>query len=175
MGFDLSGKNPIIHTPEEDFKILIKYDHDKWDSWAERQKEMQDSGEQDIYWEEYNNFQNSNPGTYFRNNVWWWRPLWDYVCANCDHFLTEDDMDAGSWNNGSFITKAKSKRIARTLRKLIDEGHTQMYQDSYMDWANKAKDSDKEESKWLSNYPFSVENVSSFATFSDESGGFYIC
>ena len=22
----------------------------------------------------------SERGEYFRNNVWWWRPLWDYCC-----------------------------------------------------------------------------------------------
>ena len=32
----------------------------------------------------------SEKGDYFRNNCWWWRPLWDFVCDNVD-VITDDD------------------------------------------------------------------------------------
>ena len=28
-------------------------------------------------------------GEYFRNNVWWWRPLWDFV-AHIDELYSEE-------------------------------------------------------------------------------------
>ena len=28
-------------------------------------------------------------GEYFRNNVWWWRPLWDFV-AQIDELYSEE-------------------------------------------------------------------------------------
>ena len=43
-----------------------------------------------------------NPDKYFRNNVWWWRPLWDYVCNTCYDILSEKDMNAGSYNDYNF-------------------------------------------------------------------------
>ena len=44
-----------------------------------------------------------NPGVYFRNNVWWWRPLWDFVCMQCDDFMTESQKMGGSYNDGKLI------------------------------------------------------------------------
>ena len=32
----------------------------------------------DVYGENPKN----EKGEYFRNNVWWWRPLGDFVCSN---------------------------------------------------------------------------------------------
>lgn len=61
-------------------------------------------------------------GAYFRNNVWWWRPLWQLVCSVCDDILTEDDMDSGTFNNGHLIQSDKATKMGNRLWKLLDNG-----------------------------------------------------
>ena len=168
MGFDLSGKNPKMNIPEESFRILCKYN--KIERFDEKHSAMDEAGERDIYWEEYNEFEAANPGVYFRNNCWWWRPLWDFVCNTCEDFLTPNDMERGSYNDGHLITKVKSKRIAVRLNKLLKSDDVRDYALSYMDW----KDSQDEDS-FRKDYPFSEKNVERFARFCEESGGFWIC
>ena len=112
----------------------------------------------------------SETGVYFRNNCWWWRPLWDYVCDKCADFLTETDMMNGQYNNGALITKVKSKRISTRLKKLLKSGDVGDYEIAYENWLE-AQDEDN----FRTNYPFSEENVRRFAKFCEESGGFWIC
>ena len=174
MGFDISGKNPKINVSEKSFVILTKYKMDNYDSWDDWCNAMKEDDVEEKYWEEYESYQDANPGIYFRNNVWWWRPLWDYVCDHCD-CLEEKDYSKGWYNDGSFINKAKSKQIASTLRRLIKENHTSDYELAYEEFRKNKAESDDKEDSFKSNYPFCVENVRRFAKFCEESGGFYIC
>lgn len=65
-------------------------------------------------------------GKYFRNNVWWWRPLADYVCdvapeiaAGCKHWHS---------NDGDGLDAEASIRLADVLDKEIAEGRTLSYE-----------------------------------------------
>jgi hypothetical protein len=67
----------------------------------------------------------SEAGKYFRNNVWWWRPLADYVCevapeltAKCRHWQT---------NDGDGLNAKDSRALAAILKQKIAEGHTLAY------------------------------------------------
>ncbi len=66
------------------------------------------------------NHKNKN-GEYFRNNVWWWRPLADFVCekTNCI-----DEQDKVNWQNngGHVVDEALAKQIATQLKALIVSG-----------------------------------------------------
>ena len=53
-------------------------------------------------------------GQGFRNNVWWWRPLWDYVCEHCD--LSEKAKQSGNYNDGYLVDKDTAIHIADTLK-----------------------------------------------------------
>ena len=143
MGFDLSGKNPTLHTnmPE---------DPQDWDAQQAWHKE--------------------NPGVYFRNNVWWWRPLWAYVSNVCSDILKDIDIEYGSSNNGHFVSKAKSIKIGKRLDKLHKSGDIAAYEEEHKRLLSEMSDDDFQKS-----YPFSEDNVQSFAVFAKECGGFYIC
>ena len=104
-------------------------------------------------------WQQNTPGAYFRNNVWWWRPLWQFVCTSCDGILTSVDIEEGQMNNGHRISKTKAKRIAAKIRSMDKKGLIRDYEYQWLD---------KE-------YPFNVKNVRDFAKFCDKSGGFDIC
>lgn len=68
-------------------------------------------------------------GKYFRNNVWYWRPLATYVqkvapdiCCKCKHWQS---------NDGNGLNSTDSIRLADRLQAEIDSGRTQAYAIKY--------------------------------------------
>ena len=120
MGFDLYGMSPQINKkyPHRYKKIMKKYGKDGWLDWSQ---DIPDTIKEE-YFELKEQYEKNNPGDYFRNNVWWWRPLWNLVCVSCDDILTEKDISGGSYNNGHKISKTKATRIGKRLSKLIADG-----------------------------------------------------
>ena len=109
MGFDLYGLNPKGDIP----KPIIT-------DW-EDEKQADD----------FLKYQDETPGSYFRANVWWWRPLWQYVTVACYDILTEKDMERGDYNDGHRISKTKASRIASRLKKLDKNGSIMKYESEY--------------------------------------------
>ena len=70
--------------------------------------------EREKYWEKQNKYQEENVGVYFRNNVWFWRPLWNYVYDTTD-VLTEEDHRLGHENSCHPIGADKAVRIGLAL------------------------------------------------------------
>jgi hypothetical protein len=70
-------------------------------------------------------------GEYFRNNCWWWRPLWDYVADVCSDFITDKDHSSGHYNDGHLIEKARAERIAARLRQLCESGKVLDFEREY--------------------------------------------
>ena len=185
MGFDIHGMNPVERVfDEEKYPTYNKYSNVDFN---DRIKLFKDDEElESKYYDEMNARENENPGIYFRNNCWFWRPLWSYVCQRCDDILDGDDAEGGSWNDGYEISEEKASAIAKRLFELIDSGETKGYEDFHKQQANEA-DADNERYladggekygdgwNWADSYPFDVDNVRAFARFCSESGGFEIC
>ena len=150
MGFDLSGMNPNITRPQPELPPT-----------AERT---------DKDWEKYWDWQDDNCGVYFRNNVWHWRPLWNFVSSVCENILTQKDIEGGSYNDGHKISKTKANRIASRLFKLIRKGDVKSYESERRKHQDSLNSDD-----WANSYPFSEDNVRKFANFCANSGGFTIC
>ena len=109
MGFDLSGVNPKMNMKQEELPVYNKYNNM---DWSDKMKALDnDEKLSKQYWKEYDEYQDANPGVYFRNNVWWWRPLWQFVCERFDDVLTEQDMERGCYNDGHEITADKAMQI----------------------------------------------------------------
>ena len=117
-------------------------------------------------------------GQDFRNNVWWWRPLWDYVCEHCD--LSEKAKQSGNYNDGVEITSQQAIEIADTITVLDEAGVLEEYELKYETERAKAEESNKgkkcgdEDYNWASSYPFHADNVRRFGEFAKQSGGFQI-
>ena len=195
MGFDLSGVNPKMNMKPEELPVYSKYnDMNFKDKWEVLDK---DEKLKDQYWKEYDEYRDANPGVYFRNNVWWWRPLWQFVCERFDDILTEQDMERGCYNDGHEITEDKAMKIGVELTAMLEDGTIQAYNDQYeaemkalpqvdcfvCDNNNRGHKKKKEckscnqtglKDDWAKSYPFDVENVREFAQFCLESGGFEI-
>jgi len=65
-------------------------------------------------------------GGYFRNTVWYWRPLADYVL---EHTGVIDEKDKRLWhsNDNLHVSKETAQQIANQLKALIEQGHTKKH------------------------------------------------
>ena len=175
MGFDLSGTRPIINKQLDDTTVygMIESIVDCKERWV-----LQDAlnkKEKKQYWKQYEQYHKDNPGLYFRNNVWWWRPLWEFVCSTCEDILSNKDVTAGSYNDGRKIGKIKANKIADRLYELLDTGIVDTYEKSHEIQRKKMEEDEDKDIKFFGNYPFDKKNVERFALFCKESGGFQIC
>ena len=85
MGFDLHGLEPVNNSN-------IKRPEIDWDLNPSKK-------ETEEYFEMKDEFDKKVPGSYFRNNVWWWRPLWKFVCNTCGDILSNEDFWFNNANN----------------------------------------------------------------------------
>ena len=167
MGFDLHGISPQSDTPEPKWTKedpYIEVEKNKYELDPQIKEEYDDWIREHIEW------QNRTSGAYFRNNVWFWRPLWNFVTGCCDDILTEKDIESGYMNDGHKISNTKAKKIARRLRKFLKDGSVGAYESWYSRQISQLKEDD-----WNKNYPFSIQNVKEFERFCENSGGFRIC
>ena len=73
----------------------------------------------------------SEKGKYFRNSVWYWRPLWDYVSIVCDDILSLEDKDNGSFNDGHILDSEKASKIAKRLFDELKNKGVERYEQEY--------------------------------------------
>jgi len=66
-------------------------------------------------------------GEYFRNNVWWWRRLADFVIhkTGC---VDLTDQECWHYNDGHFVPKNVAEQIAKQLRYLIKTGEVRQFE-----------------------------------------------
>ena len=134
------------------------------EKWGElEKKENKEIKKQ--YHKEWDEWESSNPGIYFRNNVWWWRPLWDYCYHIADDLISEKLWNRGHNNSGAGLNDRDAKLLGNRLLQKIREGDADMF---------KKLHEEQEEDKEYK-YPFDVDNVKAFAEFCIQSGGFEIC
>ncbi len=124
MGFDLFG---IAPKETEKPELLNKVDKNWGTEYGKLTKE-----EKEQYHNEHEKWSDNNPGTYFRNNVWWWRPLWGLVCEICDSILTPQDMEEGCMNGGHRIDVDKALDMHLLLEEGLKDGSIKNYIDDYI-------------------------------------------
>ena len=178
MGMDLYGLMPEHNKDINDFPTYNKYKDADW-----KDKEAifkKDEKLREKYWKEQDDFQEANPGIYFRNNVWWWRPLWSFICDNCDHILTKEQMQGGNNNDGTLIKHDQAEEIHNVIVNVIGKKQIIKMQCEYEDMRKEAEEKNKgkkmgdDNYNFNANYPFDADNVMEFAKFCKQSGGFEI-
>jgi len=163
MGMDVNGLNPKQNKLKEEFPVYYKFDSMDFDKkWKElgEDKELKEQ-----YWKERTDYEEVNVGHYFRNNVWWWRPLWNYCAEIAPDLIDGDLMYEGHNNSGAGLDDKDAKLLGNRLLQKIREGDTDRF---------KKHHEEQEEDKEYK-YPFDVDNVKAFAEFCIQSGGFEIC
>lgn len=77
----------------------------------------------------YGNKPTTEAGKYFRNNVWAWRPLANYVCEVAPEITSKCKY----WqsNDGDGLNRHDARLLAAALEKELKEGRTGAYQARY--------------------------------------------
>jgi hypothetical protein len=73
----------------------------------------------------------SEVGEYFRANLWWWRPLWDYCRQVSPEIVTETVHRDGSFNDGAGLDAEHAAKLAEALRAEIASGDAASYIEEY--------------------------------------------
>lgn len=146
----------------------------------------------------YGNNPSNSKGEYFRNNVWFWHPLWEY-CLDF-HPDPAAKVTEGHSNSGDGLNSEDSIKLGNLLKKDLASGKVKSFQDKYTkqieslplvecspckgtgirndQYVNGTCNSCSGEGKvkdFQTNYPFAESNVEEFAEFLVNCGGFKIC
>ena len=123
-------------------------------------------------------------GEYFRNNVWYWRPLWDYCLFVAPKTAGKCE---GHYNDGEGLGSEDSEDLAQILRKSVADNKHLIFLDAMPEKYGEEIENfikrfplpegfrpARNIKKMRDAYHFSKENVLKFADFLEESGGFEI-
>jgi hypothetical protein len=136
-------------------------------------------------------------GTYFRNSVWWWHPLWKYCCTVQPALL--EAVRHGHSNDGDGLDAEGARTLAEVLSDALQSGHTAQYAAAYEaelaalpdEVCDLCKGTGERHDQYVAGtcnrcggkgavrpsatwYPFSVDNVRAFRDFLEHCGGFQI-
>jgi len=109
MGMDVYGLNPTVRVGTKKPK---------------RPENLHKGASRDVidkYFKEETEFENKNPGVYFRNNCWGWRPLGYFIIEHCDWLTTEQKKHLQD-NSGFEFSHHEAGTIAETLQKKVQDG-----------------------------------------------------
>lgn len=76
----------------------------------------------------------SERGSYFRNNVWWWRPLWDYCVLVGEEIIDEEVAEHGHYNDGAGLDETNAVRLAHVLLTELELGKTAEFAKTQAEW-----------------------------------------
>jgi hypothetical protein len=124
MGMDIYGLNP---------KLKGKRPEINWEKQTTNE-------ERDKYFEDLSNFEAENIGYYFRNNVWWWRPLADLIIGLNEDWLTEEQKERLHDNSGFEFSEEEAMKIKLSLEKVINNGWLKKAE---IAWKKKAKQAEE--------------------------------
>lgn len=106
----------------------------------------------------------SDAGKYFRNNVWWWRPLQLVIYMTCADILTEEELRELGFNDGYAYNAQKAAAIATRLSDIAaDEERLDRYRQKAMALLPE-----------VYHEAWSKENILKFVEFLRHSGGFEV-
>lgn len=117
MGMDVYGVNPTIRVNT---------------TKPERPDNLHTGASEEVikkYFDQEQEYEDQNPGVYFRNNVWWWRPLADFIIDNSE-WLTQEQKSRLHDNSGFEFSHHEAVTIADTLQKKLDDGTAQTKEDT---------------------------------------------
>lgn len=136
----------------------------------------------------YGNNPTNDTGTYFRNNVWWWRPLWDYCCHVSPDIAGK--VKLAHENSGDGLDNIDSIKLSMALDESINNGTAERYVLQYnitrtetipCECSYVYENSDCAicngtgiQENFLKYYHIDVDNIKKFRDFLVYSGGFKI-
>ncbi|WP_145980684.1 hypothetical protein [Magnetospirillum sp. ME-1] len=102
----------------------------------------------------------SERGEYFRNNIWWWHPLWDFCEYIAPDLIPETNL--GHTNDGWGLNARDSISLADRIDQAIADGTAKEFGDRV------------NASSSMHRCGFAIVNVKEFSAFLRSCGGFAI-
>lgn len=100
-------------------------------------------------------------GEYFRNNVWWWRPVLIYLADR--NLITDEEATKMSYNDGAGLEHEQCVNIAEFIEQDIADGGMKKWEDEYMANLNALPDKEchcvKEEKEGMSKVMVGIETM----------------
>jgi len=69
-------------------------------------------------------------GEYFRNNVWYWRPMWVWLCDAFPN-LVGDDPEMGHYNDGYGLDWESSVTLSDAIDEALADGRVLKYEHDF--------------------------------------------
>jgi len=142
MGFDIYGLDPNLTSQRPTID---------WDTATEKDKE--------VYFKALDEFEDANPGYYFRNNVWWWRPLAELIHDKCGDLISEEQKEGLHNNSGTEFDDDTALAIANRLSSLIKDGYVSELEESIKANAKIASKHNKKIEQKLQDLKKEVEKI----------------
>ena len=79
-------------------------------------------------------------GEYFRQNVWGWRPIWEYVCTHHADSLDQKTLEMGNYNEGHIVSKQQATTLANKIHVDLQDGTVSDFVKMVEDSVKKAKE-----------------------------------
>ena len=127
MGFDLYGQNPKLKGEEPNIN---------WDKKPSEEEKKE-------YFKAREKFEQENPGHYFRNNVWWWRPLANYVLQLMGNEFTEEEQKSWHHNDGFEVSEKQARKIADRLEQELKTNRVKTVEGFYKEKMKRASAKNK--------------------------------
>ena len=70
-------------------------------------------------------------GEYFRNNVWYWRPLWGYCCGVAEDIIDEELANGGHFNDAQGLDAEGAVKLGERLLQEVESGNTAEWKKNY--------------------------------------------
>ena len=95
-------------------------------------------------------------GEYFRNNVWYWRPLAEYVLKETK-VIDEKDQEHWHYNDCHEVSKEDAEQIAKQLDHLVKIGHCKKFAQAWEKRREKIEKHNEQVEKELDNHVKDVQ------------------
>lgn len=109
-------------------------------------------------------------GEYFRNNIWWWHPLWHYCCSAAPSVIDSNTAMLCHSNVGGGLGTRKARKLASILREEVRLGRVRKHARALRELDAQHGIDEKN-----THQPFDEENVLEFIDFLEDCGGFEVC
>ena len=120
----------------------------------------------------------NDTGKDFRNNVWFWRPLWHLISNNTPD-LSEEEKSNGHFNNGYTFDGKSHKAVIETLKRLLhdkpfDEVQKALSQSPYLMMGGRKIVVGELSFAFGMKHQFEWNNVEEFLSFCENNEGFTV-
>ena len=79
-------------------------------------------------------------GEYFRQNVWGWRPIWEYVCSHHSDIVDTETQKQGNYNSSYIVSEDIATKLGNDIHIALQDGTVAEFVNMVKERVAKAKE-----------------------------------